>query len=72
MHQQRKWEEYLPLMDFSYNNEYQYSLKMIPFEVLYRRSCNTPISFSDPMNRVLIEPDILVEMEQKCRLSRGI
>jgi hypothetical protein len=29
-----KWEDYLHLVDFSYNNGYQASLKMIPFEDL--------------------------------------
>jgi hypothetical protein len=37
MHQPKKWEEYLPLVDFSYQNGYQESLKMIPFEALYGR-----------------------------------
>jgi hypothetical protein len=32
-----KWEYYLLLVDFSYNNGYQPSLKMIPFEALYGR-----------------------------------
>jgi hypothetical protein len=30
-----KWEDYLHLVDFSYKNEYQASLKMSPFEALY-------------------------------------
>jgi hypothetical protein len=30
-----KWGDYLHLVDFSYNNGYQDSLKMIPFEALY-------------------------------------
>eukprot|EP00253_Pinus_taeda_P026623 PITA_26623 len=33
MHQKRKWEEYLPLVEFAYNNGYQDSLRMSPFEV---------------------------------------
>ena len=37
MHQPKKWEDYLPLVEFSYNNDYQKSLKMSPFEVLYER-----------------------------------
>jgi hypothetical protein len=37
MHQPKKWEDYLPLVEFSYNNGYQESLKMIPFESLYGR-----------------------------------
>eukprot|EP00253_Pinus_taeda_P021604 PITA_21604 len=35
MHQQRKWEKYLLLVEFSYNNGYQESLKMSLFEALY-------------------------------------
>ena len=37
-----KWEESLPYAEFSYNNSYQASLKMAPFEVLYGRKCLTP------------------------------
>ena len=65
MHQQRKWKEYIPLVEFAYNNGYHESLRMSPFEALYRRSCNTPISWSDPVNRVLIGPDMLVDMEHE-------
>ena len=32
-----KWEDYFQLVDFSYNNGYQSSLKMSPFEELYGR-----------------------------------
>jgi hypothetical protein len=32
-----KWEDYLHLVEFSYNNGYQASLKMNPFETLYGR-----------------------------------
>jgi len=71
MHQQRKWEVYHPLMEFSYNNEYQESLRMSPFEALYGQICNTPISWSDLVNRVLIGLDMLAEMEQEM-LSKGI
>jgi ribonuclease HI len=35
----KKWEESLPFAEFSYNNSYQASLKMAPFEVLYGRKC---------------------------------
>jgi len=44
MHRQRKWEEYLPMVEFAYNNGYQESLRMSPFEALYGPSCNTPIN----------------------------
>jgi hypothetical protein len=65
MHQSMKWEDYLPLVEFSYNNGYQASLKMSPFEVLYGRSCNTLVSWSNPINRISFGPDMLKEMEQQ-------
>lgn len=63
MHQPiKKWEEYHPLIDFAYNNKYQEYLKMSSFEALYRRTCNTPIRWSDLTNKVLIGLDMLKEM----------
>lgn len=62
MHHPRKWEDILTLVEFSYNNGYQESLKMSPFEVLYGRRFNTPINWSDPVKSVLIGPDMLREM----------
>jgi len=59
MHQKKKWEEYLPLLEFSYNNRYQASLRMSLFEALYGKSFNTPISWSDQVNGVLIGLDML-------------
>ena len=43
MQKPRKWEYYLHLVEFSYNNSYQESLKMSPFEALYGRLCQRPI-----------------------------
>jgi hypothetical protein len=40
------WDKCLALAEFSYNNSYQSSLKMAPFEVLYGRRCRTPLSWS--------------------------
>jgi hypothetical protein len=65
MHQPKKWEDYLPLVEFAYNNGYQESLKMSPFEFLYGRLCNTPDSWNNPVNRVTTGPDMLKEMEQQ-------
>ncbi|KAA3480456.1 DNA/RNA polymerases superfamily protein [Gossypium australe] len=36
---QGSWERYLLLVDFAYNNSYQSSLKMSPYEALYGRKC---------------------------------
>lgn len=48
MQQPTRWEEYLNPVEFAYNNSYQESLKMSPFEALYGRHCRTPINWSSP------------------------
>jgi hypothetical protein len=48
MHYPKKWEDYLPLVEFTYNNGYQESLKMGPFEALYGRQYLTGFNFSGP------------------------
>jgi hypothetical protein len=37
------WEKSFPYAEFSYNNSFQASLKMAPFEALYGRKCQTPL-----------------------------
>ena len=51
------------MVEFAYNNGYREYLKLSPFEVLYGGSHNTPISWIDPVNKMLIGPDMLADME---------
>jgi hypothetical protein len=53
------------LVEFYYNNVYQASLKMRPFEALYGRNCNTPVSWDNPVDGAIIGTDLLKEMEEK-------
>ena len=34
-------EEQLPLVEFAYNNSYQASIRMVPYEALYGRPCRS-------------------------------
>jgi hypothetical protein len=65
MDQPLKWENYIHLVEFSYNHGYQASLIMSPFEALYGRKCNTLVSWNNPIDRDIIRPDVLKEMEEK-------
>ncbi|GKF43812.1 putative reverse transcriptase domain-containing protein, partial [Tanacetum coccineum] len=38
------WVNHLPLVEFSYNNSYQASIKAAPFKALYGRKCRSPVS----------------------------
>jgi hypothetical protein len=60
-----KWKDYLHLIEFSYNNGYQDSLKMIPFEGLYGRKCNTPVSWDKPKDKAVLGPKFLKDMEDQ-------
>ena len=37
------WNDHLPLVEFTYNNSYQASIGMAPYEALYGRPCRTPL-----------------------------
>ena len=52
------------LVEFAYNNNYQSSAKFSPFEILYGRKCNTPISWNNPIDRLVLGLELLKEMEQ--------
>jgi hypothetical protein len=65
MDKRSKWENYLHLVEFAYNNGYHASLKMSPFEALYGRKCNTPVRWDNPTDRTVIGPELLKEMEDQ-------
>jgi hypothetical protein len=60
-----RWEDYLHLVEFAYNNGYHASLNMSPFEALYGRKCNTPVSWDNPADRAVVGPKLLKEMEDQ-------
>ena len=50
------WDRYLPLMEFAYNNSYQLSIEMVPYEALYGRTCRTPLCWDEVGERKLLSP----------------
>jgi hypothetical protein len=63
MENQGSWDKHLSLAEFSYNNSYQESWKMAPFEVIYGRRCRTPLNWIEPGEKVIFGPDIVDEAE---------
>ena len=55
----KKWEEYLHLVEFAYKNHYQASAKLSHFEILYGRKCNTLISWSNLVDKLMLGPNLL-------------
>jgi hypothetical protein len=58
----------LSYAEFSYNNSYQESLKMAPFEMLYGHRCRTLLFWSETGERKVFGPDILQEAEKQVHM----
>jgi hypothetical protein len=64
---QGSWDQNLPCAEFSYNNSYQESFKMVPFEVLYGRQCHTPLNWIELGEKVNFGPNLVEEAETTVR-----
>lgn len=65
------WEDALPLMEFSYNNSYQSTIGMAPYEALYGKKCRTPISWDELKPGLTVGPELIQEMVEQVRMIRG-
>ena len=68
IHYDKNWDKCLPLAEFSYNNSYQASLKMAPFEALYGWQCRTLLSWSQTGERKIFGPELVVKAEEKVKV----
>ena len=64
------WDKSLPYAKFSYNNSYQKSLKMAPFEALYGRKCRTPLFWNQTGESQVFGPDVLRNAEDQVKMIR--
>ncbi|KAG8501142.1 hypothetical protein CXB51_003224 [Gossypium anomalum] len=67
---QGSWERYLPLVEFAYNNSYQTSLKMAPYEALYGRKCRTPLYWTELKENQIYGVDLIKETKEKVKVIR--
>nr|CAE02835.3 OSJNBa0014F04.1 [Oryza sativa Japonica Group]CAE03534.1 OSJNBa0061C06.22 [Oryza sativa Japonica Group] len=66
----KTWDKSLPYAEFSYNNSYQASIQMAPYEALYGRKCRTPLLWDQVGESQVFGTDILREAEAKVRTIR--
>ncbi|KAD3336352.1 hypothetical protein E3N88_31871 [Mikania micrantha] len=60
-----RWDDHLPLMEFSYNNSYHSSIQTAPFEALYGRKFRTPVYWSEIGENQFSGPEIMQETTDK-------
>ncbi|GJZ96357.1 putative reverse transcriptase domain-containing protein [Tanacetum coccineum] len=59
------WVNHLPLVEFSYNNSYHASIKVVPFEALYGKKCRSPVCWAEVGQVQLTGPEIVQETTEK-------
>ena len=66
------WDRYIPLFEFVYNNSFQSSIGMTPYEALYGRKCKTPLCWTELSEKKVIGSDLIQETEEKVKMIREI
>ena len=64
------WDRYIPLMECTYNNSFQSTIGMAPYEALYGRKCKTPVCWTELNEHKLIGPDLVKDTEEKVQVIR--
>ena len=57
-------------MKFAYNNNYQASIEMAPFEALYGRKCRSPVCWDEVGERRLVGPELVHITSEKVKVVR--
>ena len=64
------WEEHFPLVEFAYNNSYQASIQMEPYEALYGRPCRSPLCLTEVGESFITGLDLIRDTSEKVSLIR--
>ena len=65
------YKEHLPLVEFAYNNSYQVTIHMTPYEALYgRRPCRSLDCWTEVGEKPSTDPDLVRDASEKVELIR--
>jgi len=64
------WDKKLPLIEFSYNNSFQASIGMAPYEALYGRRCRSPVHWYETREKELVSTDFIRRTTEAVKLIR--
>ena len=67
----KKWDKYMNLAEFSYNNSYQESICMAPFEALYGKKCRTPLNRVEVGDRGYFGPNFIKEAREEVSIIQS-
>ena len=61
-------EEQLPLVEFAYNDSYQASIRMVPYEALYGRPCRSLLGWTEVEESSITGSDMIRDTLEKVSL----
>ena len=64
------WLQFLPLIEFSYNNNFQATILMAPYETLYGRKCKSPLYQDEVGERKVYGSEILQDIKKQILLIK--
>ena len=64
------WEEHFPLVEFAYNNSYQASIQIAPYEALYGRPCRSPLCWTEVGESSITGLDLIRDTSEKVSFIR--
>ncbi|KAA0057168.1 pol protein [Cucumis melo var. makuwa] len=53
------WDSHLHMMEFSYNNSYQATIDMVPFEALYGKCYRSPVCWGEVGKQRMLGPELV-------------
>ncbi|KAL0549903.1 hypothetical protein IC582_014398 [Cucumis melo] len=65
------WDSHLHLMEFAYNNSYQATIGMAPFEALYGRCCRSPVCWDEVGEQRLMGPELVQSTNEAIQKIRS-
>ena len=60
----------MPLVEFAYNNSYQASIRMLPYEALYERPYRSPIGWTEVEENSITGSDLIRDTLEKVSFRR--
>jgi hypothetical protein len=64
----KSWDKSLPYTEFSYNNSYQASIQMAPYEALYGRQCRTVLFWSQTRESQVFRLEVMKDAEKQVQM----
>jgi hypothetical protein len=64
------WINFLPLVEFAYNNNFQATIGMAPYEALYGRKCRSPLYWDEVGEKQLLGLEIVQDTKDRIALIR--